>query len=230
MLWETLQDYHMWPIYLIGLTWLIPTNPMTSYLTLQLKSIGFSTFETNLLTIPAYVLFIIQLLFWTWLSEKINQRFLIGLASQIWALPLLIALEKIPGNTSPWAKWTLSTLMVGHPYVHAILVAITSRNAGAVRTRTVASALYNMCVQSGSIIAQNIYREDDKPLYRRGNKILIGVCAYNFTAFIGAKLYYVYVNKKREETWSRMDKQERERYLETTSDKGNKRLDFRFAH
>jgi hypothetical protein len=54
MLWETLQDYHMWPIYLIGLTWLIPTNPMTSYLTLQLKAIGFSTFETNLLTVLLY--------------------------------------------------------------------------------------------------------------------------------------------------------------------------------
>jgi hypothetical protein len=113
--------------------------------------------------------------------------------------------------------------MVGHPYIHAILVAITSRNAGAVRTRTVASALYNMCVQASSIIAQNIYREDDKPMYRRGNKVLIGVCAYNFVAFIGAKLYYVYINKKREEIWIQMDKQERERYLETTSDKGNKR-------
>jgi hypothetical protein len=113
--------------------------------------------------------------------------------------------------------------MVGHPYVHAILVAITSRNAGAVRTRTVASALYNMCVQASSIIAQNIYREDDKPMYRRGNKVLIGICAYNFVAFIGAKFYYVHVNKKREAVWSLMDKEQREAYLETTTDKGNKR-------
>jgi hypothetical protein len=25
MLWECLSDYHMWPVYLIGLSWLIPT-------------------------------------------------------------------------------------------------------------------------------------------------------------------------------------------------------------
>ena len=50
---RSLYDYDMWPIYLLGLTWLIPNNPMTSYLTLQLKSLGFTTFETNLLTIPA---------------------------------------------------------------------------------------------------------------------------------------------------------------------------------
>ena len=154
--WLCITDWHMWPIYLIGLSWLIPTQPMSNYLTLQLRSVGFDTFETNLLTIPAYVLFILQLLFWTWLSEKLNERFLVGLISQIWALPVLIALRCIPGATSAWAKYALSLLLVGHPYVHAILVAITSRNAGTVRTRTVASAFYNMCVQASSIIATNV--------------------------------------------------------------------------
>jgi hypothetical protein len=156
MFYECIRDYHMWPIYLIGLTWLIPNNPITAYLTLQLRAVRFNTFQTNLLTIPAYVLFIVQLLFWTWVSEKINQRFLVGLVSQIWALPLLVALELIPAKASHWAKWALSVLLVGSPYVHAILVAITSRNAGTVRTRTVASAMYNMCVQASSVIGTNV--------------------------------------------------------------------------
>jgi len=67
-------------------------TPETTYITLTCKALGFNTFQTNLLTIPAYSLFILQLLFWTWVSEKINQRMLIGLISQIWVLPLLIAL------------------------------------------------------------------------------------------------------------------------------------------
>ena len=156
MLWYSLTDYDMWPIYLLGLTWLIPNQPMTQYLTLQLKAAGFGTFETNLLTIPAYALFICQLLFWTWVSEKTNQRFLTGIMSQIWALPLLVALETLNKDAGAWVKWALSTLLVGHPYVHAIIVAITSRNAGSVRTRTVASALYNMCVQASNIVASNV--------------------------------------------------------------------------
>ena len=110
MLWYSLSDYDMWPIYLLGLTWLIPNYPMTSYLTLQLKAAGFGTFETNLLTIPAYVLFIVQLLWWTWVSEKTNQRFLVGLTSQLWALPLLIALETLDVGATAWVKWALSTL------------------------------------------------------------------------------------------------------------------------
>jgi hypothetical protein len=68
---------------------------------------------------------------------------------------LLLFLEYMPVDTGHWIRYFFTTLLVGHPYVHAILVAITSRNAGTVRTRTVASALYNMLVQASSIISQN---------------------------------------------------------------------------
>lgn len=121
LLWASLCDYDLWPIYLLGLTWGIPATPVTAYLTLNLKDLGFSTFETNLLTIPAYVLFLIQLLFWTWVSEKWNNRMGIALVSQIWCFPLVLALELLPGTASPWAWYTCSLMLVGYPYVHAIL-------------------------------------------------------------------------------------------------------------
>ncbi len=61
-IWMCLSDYHMWPIYLIGISWLLPTVPMQGYISLNLTEVGFGTFETNLLTIPAFTLFIIGLL------------------------------------------------------------------------------------------------------------------------------------------------------------------------
>lgn len=230
-LWNSLTDYDMWPIYLIGLTWQVPMTPEASYITLTCKALGFNTFQTNLLTIPAYSLFIIQLLFWTWLSEKINQRMIIGLISQIWVFPLLVALEVLPKtfSHSNWAKWAISTLIVGYPYAHAVLVALASRNAGTVRTRTVASSLYNMAVQTGSVISSQIYRADDRPYYYRGNKVLLGLVAWNVVLFISAKIYYETKNKSRDEKWNSMSREERVHYLNTTTDKGNKRLDFRFA-
>lgn len=155
LLYHALCDWEMWPIYLIGLSFLIVNYPATQYLSLILKQ-SFGRFEVNMLTIPSYVLFIINLLFWTWVSEKTNQRFLTGLVSQFWAMPLLIASELLPADASRWVKYTLVTLLVGTPYVHAINVAITSRNAGSVRTRTVASALYNMFVQASNIIGSNV--------------------------------------------------------------------------
>ncbi|KAB8222030.1 major facilitator superfamily domain-containing protein [Aspergillus novoparasiticus] len=230
MLWEALCDYDMWPIYLLGLTWMIPNSPATSYITLQLKSLGFGTFESNLLTIPAYVIFIINLLVWTWISERFYQRLILGVGSMIWCLVLLIALETLPDNASHWARWIINVLLIGAPYVHAIIVAMTSRNAGTVRTRTVASAVYNMMVQTSSIISNNIYREDDKPYYRTGNKVLIALAVWSIFVFIGAKFYYMWRNKKNAEKWDVMSSAEREEYLAANGHLGNKRLDFRFIH
>ncbi|BAE56412.1 permease of the major facilitator superfamily [Aspergillus flavus] len=230
MLWEALCDYDMWPIYLLGLTWMIPNSPATSYITLQLKSLGFDTFESNLLTIPAYVIFIINLLVWTWISERFYQRLILGVGSMIWCLVLLIALETLPDNASPWARWIINVLLIGAPYVHAIIVAMTSRNAGTVRTRTVATAVYNMMVQTSSIISNNIYREDDKPYYRTGNKVLIALAVWSIFVFIGAKFYYMWRNKKNTEKWDVMSSAEREEYLAANGHLGNKRLDFRFIH
>ncbi|KAF2760494.1 MFS general substrate transporter [Pseudovirgaria hyperparasitica] len=230
MLWACIADYHMWPIYLIGLSWLIPNQPATAYLSLQIRSLGFGTLQTTLLTIPAYALFILQLLFWTWLSERTGQRFYTILTAQLWALPLLLALEFLPAaQPSPWPRWTLSTLLVGHPYIHAILVSLTSRNAGAVRTRTFAAALYNMAVQASNIVGQNIYRDADAPLYRVGNRVLLGICVWNGVLVLGARAYYVRVNAGRERVWGEWAVGEREGYLRGTTERGNKRVDFRFA-
>ncbi|KAL9608115.1 MAG: hypothetical protein Q9167_007039, partial [Letrouitia subvulpina] len=197
LLWESLSDYDMWPIYLIGITWTVPFTPETSYLSLTIRSLGFNVFQTNLLIIPSSVLFILQLLFWTWFSEKFNQRFFIGLISQIWVIPLLIALETLPlkFHNAQWARYALTSLIVGYPYAHAMLVAVTSRNSGSVRTRTVGSSLYNMAVQTSNIISSQIYRNDDKPLYRRGNKVLLGIAAWNALLFTSAKAYYVWKNR-----------------------------------
>ncbi|KAL5360068.1 major facilitator superfamily domain-containing protein [Aspergillus floccosus] len=223
MLWRALCDYDMWPIYLLGLTWMIPNTPATSYITLNLKSLGFTTFHTSLLTIPAYVIFILNLLFWTWVSERFNQRLLLGVVSEFWCLVLLIALAVLPDGASPWARWILNVLLIGAPYVHAIIVAMTSRNAGSVRTRTVASAVYNMMVQASNIIGNNIYREHDKPYYRVGNRVLIGLTVWSMFLFVFAKFYYMWRNKKNAERWDVMSSAEREAYLEANKDKGNKR-------
>jgi hypothetical protein len=154
----------MWPIYILGLVWLVPSTPISAYITLNLKAVGFGTFQVNLLTIPAYVLFLINLLFFTWLSKKLNERFLLATFSQWWTLPCLIALECLPSTRSHWVTYALTNLVFGQPYFHAVIVAVTSRNAGSVCTRTVATALYNMTVQASNIIGNNIYRENDKPL------------------------------------------------------------------
>ncbi|CAK7219828.1 hypothetical protein SCUCBS95973_003953 [Sporothrix curviconia] len=73
-LWEALKDYDLWPLYIIGLLAYIPQSPPTTYITLILKSAGFSTFNVNLLAIPASVFHIIMLILLTRLSDLVKER------------------------------------------------------------------------------------------------------------------------------------------------------------
>lgn len=90
--------------------------------------------------------------------------------------------------------------------------------------------MYNMFVQAGGIISSNVYREDDAPRYRRGNRVLLMVNLLNICLYAATKTYYVYRNKRRDRKWNAMDADHQLQYLARTSDQGNKRLDFRFAH
>ncbi|KAI4864316.1 MFS general substrate transporter [Hypoxylon rubiginosum] len=229
-LWKSICDYDIWPIYIIGLTFGIPVGPPDQYLTLTLRNLGFDTFNSNLLSIPAQAVGIVTMLVLTFFSEAWNQKALMGMFSQIWILPNIIALAVLPSSTSPWAKYTLVTVLLSYPYPHAMQVAWCSRNSNTVRARTVSAAIYNMFVQVSGIIISNIYRADDKPEYRRGNKQLVAICVANIVIYALAKLYYIWRNKQRDRDWNAMTKEQQMHYLETTTDEGSKRKDFRFAH
>jgi hypothetical protein len=87
-----------------------------------------------------------------------------------------------------------------------------------------------MCVQTSGIIAANIYQQDDAPKYKRGNRVLLFLIVLNIFLYLGTKVYYVRRNAQRDKKWDAMSKDEKMKYLSTTTDEGNKRLDFRFAH
>ncbi|KAL5416505.1 hypothetical protein PMIN03_002050 [Paraphaeosphaeria minitans] len=120
--------------------------------------------------------------------------------------------------------------LLSYPYCHAILVGWNATNSNSVRTRAISAAFYNMFVQSGNIIASNIYRNDDQPLYRRGNKILLAICSFNLVLFFLVKAFYIWRNKVRDGQWDSMTKEEQDNYIVGTKDEGMKRLDFRFVH
>ncbi|OQD81428.1 hypothetical protein PENANT_c027G07684 [Penicillium antarcticum] len=231
LLWKSLRDYDLWPLYMIGLTFGTPMTTAKQYLTLTLKGLGFSTFVTNLLAIPTEFLSIVFILILTYVSEITKQLTLVSMIGQIWALPFVIYLYVVDITTvNKWTVWVIMTLLLAYPNAHAIQVGWNSRNSNAVRSRTVSAAMYNMCVQSSGIIASNIYRTDDAPRYQRGNLVLVGLVVSNIFVYLLTKVYYVWRNSSRDKKWNAMTDGEKAHYLANTKDEGNKRLDFRFAH
>jgi hypothetical protein len=253
LLWKSIRDFDLWPLYVIGLLFQIPETTPSQYLTLTLKGIGFDTLHTNLLVIPSTILHIITMLALTYVAEVWGELTLTALIGQIWALPFVVYIYIVDiTKINKWKAFGIMTLLISYPSgthasslhyhltlplyhtnkmsAHPIQVAWNSRNSNAVRSRTVSAALYNMFVQAGGIIASNIYRADDAPRYKRGDRVLVGIVVLNIFIYLFTKVYYVLRNKSRDKKWNAMTEDERVHYLATTTDEGNKRLDFRFAH
>ncbi|KAH8666961.1 major facilitator superfamily domain-containing protein [Xylariales sp. PMI_506] len=238
LLWESLKDYDMWPIYLLGMLYAIPWTPLNKYLTLSLTGLGFNSFQSNLLTIPATAASTITLLAITYTAEVLDSLTYVAMFGQFWVLPFLVWLEvAYTSSSDKWQVYAIMILLLSYPnrkankaLAEAIHAAWNSRNSNAVRLRTVSTATYNIFQQLGGIIGSNIYQPGDAPLYRQGNKVLLGMLALNVVVYLSTKAYYVFRNKQRSKKWDSMSEEERLNYLQTTTDEGNKRLDFRFAH
>lgn len=103
-----------------------------------------------------------------------------------------------------------------------------------------------MTVQLGGIISSNIYRDNDSPKYKRGNRTLIAINVLSIVLFILAKAYYIIKNKYRDRKWNALTLevcctslgpgtfadgvQQQQDYIRNTKLRGSRRLDFRFAH
>ncbi|KAI0150140.1 MFS general substrate transporter [Hypoxylon sp. NC0597] len=208
-IWECTKDYDMWPLYALGLLFGLPKYPVGQYLTISFRGLGFNVIQTNLLSIPNIVGSSITMILITAFSELVNNRSFVSMAEDAWLLPCFAALIALKDPIDPWVYFAIATVLLSFPYTHPIQVAWTSRNAGSVQNRTVSASIYNMWVQVSGMIGANIYQPDDAPRYFKANKGLLIICVWM--------------------CWDAMTLEEQDNYRKTTTDEGNKRLDFRFA-
>lgn len=103
----------MWGLYFIGLVAYIPATPVSGYLSLTLKNLGFSTFNSNMLTIPAAVLQIILMLTLARSSEYFNERTFHCAFGEFWVMPLLGALLALPSHGYMWPRFAITTMISG---------------------------------------------------------------------------------------------------------------------
>ncbi|KAH7070622.1 major facilitator superfamily domain-containing protein [Paraphoma chrysanthemicola] len=226
------SDSSMWGLYFIGLVAYIPASPVQGYLTLTLKRLGFSTFNSNMLTVPSAVLQIITMLALAYSSDYFNERTFHCIFGEFWIMPLLIALLTLPDGGREWGRFSLITLISGYPYFHPLVSSWISENTFDVKKRAITAATYNVIVQIGSLISSQIYRKYDGPYYKQGNSVLVAICALSLITFLAQRQILVRLNKKKQEKWEQMSPEDKALYqadVVAREADGNKRLDFRFA-
>lgn len=229
-LWIAIKDYDMWPIYLNRLVADLSPGPVSTYLSLTLRHLGFSPFITALLSVPINVTSIITMICIPLLARLLKSNSLAFMLKAIWLLPCMIALRFWSGaQVDIWATYALLFIILAVPATGYQGVSWCSSNANSVKTRTVGTAIHNMGAQLAGIISANIYRKDDAPLYHRGNVVIIVLVALEFVMNFYAYFYFKWRNSQKERKWNEMTPEQQVDYVHTTTDEGNKRLDFRFV-
>jgi len=116
LLWKSMRDYDLWPLYIIGLLFQIPETTPAQYLTLTLKGLGFNTLHTNLLVIPSTVAHIITMLALTYVAEIWGELTLTALLGQIWALPFVVYIYIVDiTKINKWKAFGIMTLLLSYP-------------------------------------------------------------------------------------------------------------------
>jgi len=116
LLWKSMSDYDLWPLYIIGLLFQIPETTPNQYLTLSLKGLGFDTFKTNLLVIPSTVFHMFTMLALTYVAEIWGELSLTSMIGQIWCLPFVAYLYAVDINKiNKWSAWGILTALLSFP-------------------------------------------------------------------------------------------------------------------
>lgn len=116
LLWQSMKDFDLWPIYILGLTFQTPMSTPANYLTLSLKGLGFDTFKTNLLVIPTKIFHVINMLGLTYAAEVFGELTFTALIGQIWAFPFLLFINLVDiNNINKWLAWIVMTILLSYP-------------------------------------------------------------------------------------------------------------------
>lgn len=223
-------NYDLWPIYIVRIFGDLQNRPLTNYMPVLLRRMGFSSVNTSLLMIPQNFLQIITLLAQIYGRRALKSYWIPMVIVPLWMLPCFAAMRWWPGFLKDhWGSYALLLLALGAPRVEALNVTWASHNSAGVGMRTVSGAVTNVFSQLAGIIASQMFRADDSPYYRRGLTQLIAITIASFFTIALSYLYYYMRNSQKEKQWSGMTHKQQMDYLDRSEKEDTARLDFRFT-
>ncbi|THW45376.1 putative MFS transporter [Aureobasidium pullulans] len=230
-IWNTLKDPALIGFWFLALIICMGKSPVSQYLVLNLRQLGFTRFESTVLTIPSDFLRTVTVLALTWSSGHFEEKVFHCIIPGCIEIPLFAALLILPPHGYSWVRFAIITLIIGSPSSHPIMASWISVNSFDPKKRGITIALFGTFHEIGSIAAAQIYRDDDKPYYYTGNKVLISICAVSIVGLLIHREVLKHINRKKKRAWESLSEVEQREYSKNQEHSiGNKSLTFRFSY
>lgn len=201
------RSYLAWVHAGLALISLAPKGGLLLYAPTLIKNLGFDTTKANLLAaVPNFALIVLALLA-ARLSDLTGLRGPVCVLCTVYALVLAGVQYSLVESSDRWAKYAVFVVfMAGNATFQGINSAWVSSNLRDPRAVCVAQALVVMGANLGGLAGQQLFRDEDAPLYTDG---FLGImCIYGGTLVMAAGLtafYWMQNRRKSVSTESGMD-------------------------
>lgn len=217
---EVWKDPQTYLIIVIVAASNIPNAAISSFSSLIIKGFGFTTKQTELLSIPSGAVSVIGILTGTYLSGRFNQRCLCAIGILLCGLlgGCLMAFSRDDMRAAKLAGNYL-TNFVGASL--PIMYSIAGANTAGHTKKVTMNAVVLMAFCLGNILGPLSFRTQDEPDYIPAKIAIVATVAVAIVFLVLLKLYYMWENKRRDKNKIGLEHQENSEFLDLT-DKQNK--------
>ncbi|KAJ2978632.1 hypothetical protein NQ176_g3705 [Zarea fungicola] len=195
---EAFLDAQTWFLVLIQFSSNIPNGGVTTFRSIILNGIGFSTFQTLLLQcVPYLVQFVLVLLCTGGSSYLRNTRTYWMMLTFAVALVGAALVRQLPAHEK-WGRYAGTCLMGANSASFPLLMSMVSGNIGGFTKKTTVNALSFIAYCAGNIIGPQIFFEREAPSYSSGFAALIVCQSACFLLCLGLRFYLSWVNRRRD--------------------------------
>ncbi|KAJ5174959.1 uncharacterized protein N7482_000836 [Penicillium canariense] len=195
---EVFRDPQTWLIAVIVTAMDIPNTAISSFTSLIIKNIGFTTKETELLNIPNGVVGIISILTVTYLASRFDQRCLAAVLSLSGGLLGGCLLAFAPQNMkAAQLAGNYLTQMTGSAL--PIMYSIAGANIAGHTKKITMNAVMLMSFCLGNILGPLTFRTQDEPNYIPAKITLVATTSVAIIFVLLLRGYYVWENRRRDQ-------------------------------
>ncbi|KZS88571.1 MFS general substrate transporter [Sistotremastrum niveocremeum HHB9708] len=226
--WAAAKDWQVWLHILIYMSVIGPLYGISLFLPSIIDTFGFTTAQTQLLTVPCYLFATIVLLVFSFWSDRIKMR-----APFIYAglLMLLIGFSIQIADVSHGAKYFGTFFCVAGSYAaFPAVVAWLGNNLAGQYKRGVGMAMHIGIGNFAGAIASNIFRTQDAPRYILGHGLELMFVGIGLICVPIAVLLYKRINANRDQAMMALGEGGKMNYTpEELREMGDRAPDFRYS-
>lgn len=217
---EAFRDPQTYLIIVILTASNIPNATVSSFTSIIIKNIGYTTKETELLNIPNGAVSIVTILTATYLAGRFNQRCLCAIGTLCGGLlgGCLLAFSPKELKSAQLAGNYL-TQMTGASL--PIMYSIAGANTAGHTKKVTMNAVLLMSFCLGNILGPLTFRTEDEPEYIPAKIALVATQAVAIVFILALRFYYVWENGRRDKNMEGYDHEENSEFLDLT-DKENR--------